>query len=42
MKRKRKMDLDKDELEAIAFAEIHKEAHDSIIARLNFFFIGFI
>ncbi len=26
----------KDELEAIAFAEIHKEAHDSIIARLNF------
>ena len=26
----------KDELEKIAFAEIHKEAHDSIIARLNF------
>lgn len=26
----------KDELEEIAFAELHKEAHDSIIARLNF------
>jgi len=26
----------KDELEEIAFAEIHKEAHDSIVARLNF------
>lgn len=26
----------KDELEEIAFAELHKEAHDSIVARLNF------
>lgn len=26
----------KDELEEIAFSELHKEAHDSIIARLNF------
>jgi len=26
----------KSELEGIAFAELHKEAHDSIIARLNF------
>lgn len=26
----------KDELEEIAFAELHKDAHDSIVARLNF------
>ena len=26
----------KSELEEIAFAELHKEAHDSIVARLNF------
>ena len=26
----------KSELEEIAFAELHKDAHDSIVARLNF------
>ena len=30
------MQEDKSELEEIAFAELHKEAHDSIVARLNF------